>query len=128
MVMVIPMALTSVHQPSSEAVSKRDNTHDHFHTLPLHFTILRRTCSILWRTIAGTRSRALPARFGGISCAKFAARIKAATKANGRQDEQDLQDGFCLSPAGDTFVSVNPVTSFILSALFILSKNKVSIR
>jgi hypothetical protein len=52
----------------------------------------------------------------------------AATKANGRQDEQDLQDGFCLRPTGsrDSF-HLNPVTFFILSILFILSKNQVPI-
>ena len=33
-------------------------------------------------------------------------RLKAATKANGRQDEQDLQDGFCLRPTGDTLGSI----------------------
>jgi hypothetical protein len=44
----------------------------------------------------------------------------AATKANGRQDEQDLQDGYCLKPTGAIHsFQLNPVTSFIL---FILSK------
>jgi hypothetical protein len=47
----------------------------------------------------------------------------AATKANGRQDEQDLHDGFCRRATGaiDSF-QLNPRTSFILSILFILSK------
>jgi hypothetical protein len=36
-----------------------------------------------------------------------APRLKAATKANGRQDEQDLQDGFLSeSDRCDTFVSI----------------------
>jgi hypothetical protein len=55
-------------------------------------------------------------------------RGNAATNANGGQDEQDLQDGFGPRPTGviDS-VQLNPVTSFILSILFILSKNQVSI-
>jgi hypothetical protein len=52
----------------------------------------------------------------------------AATKANGRQDEQDLQDGFCLRPTGAIrSFHLKPITSFILSILFILSKNQASI-
>jgi hypothetical protein len=51
--------------------------------------------------------------------------VYAATKANGRQDEQDLHDGFCLRPTGaiDSF-QLSPSN---LSILFILSKNQVSI-
>jgi hypothetical protein len=47
----------------------------------------------------------------------------AATKANGRQDEQDLPDGF-LSETGwcGKFVLSESSSSFILSILFILSK------
>jgi hypothetical protein len=52
----------------------------------------------------------------------------SGVEANGRQDEQDLQDGFSLRPTGaiPAFL-LNPVTSFILSILFILSKDQVSI-
>jgi hypothetical protein len=51
----------------------------------------------------------------------------AATKANGRQDKQDLQDRFCLrlKRAMHSF-QLNPVNSFILSILSILSKNQAS--
>jgi len=51
----------------------------------------------------------------------------AATKANRRQDEQDLQDGFCLRLTGtiDSF-KLDPSSFFILSILFILSKNASS--
>jgi hypothetical protein len=45
-----------------------------------------------------------------------------------RQDEQDLQDGFCLRPTSAVHAfRLNSATSFILSILFILSKNQVSI-
>jgi hypothetical protein len=54
--------------------------------------------------------------------------VAAATKANGRQDEQDLQDGFSPRPTGATpSFLLNPVTSFILFILFILSKIRVGI-
>jgi hypothetical protein len=49
-------------------------------------------------------------------------------KANRRQDEQDLQDGSCVKPTGTIHsLQLSPVTVFILSILFILSKNQVSI-
>jgi hypothetical protein len=52
----------------------------------------------------------------------------AATKANGRQDKQDLQDGFCVGPAGAMHsFQLNPVSSSILPIRFILSKNQASI-
>src|SRR5687768_12036853 len=49
----------------------------------------------------------------------------AATKTNGRQDEQDLQDGFCsrLADAMRSF-QLNPISSYILSIRSILSKNQ----
>jgi hypothetical protein len=49
-------------------------------------------------------------------------RHKAQAKANGRQDEQDLQDGFCLGPNKcDAVVSIESSSSI----LPILSKNQV---
>jgi hypothetical protein len=55
-------------------------------------------------------------------------RSRRATKAKRRQDEQDLQDGFSLRPTVTIHsFQLNPITSFILSIQFILSKNQVSI-
>jgi hypothetical protein len=56
------------------------------------------------------------------------ARGVAPQPKQSRQDEQDLQDGFCLRPTGAMHsFQLDPVTSSILSILFILSKNQVSI-
>jgi hypothetical protein len=43
-------------------------------------------------------------------------------QGNGRQNEQDLQDGFGLRRAGAISIQLNPAASSLLSILFIMSK------